>query len=47
MNEKDIADIIRLVRRAPLQNLAEAEAVAVLLSRFAQHFQPKEGDENV
>lgn len=37
MNEKDFADIIRLVRRAPLMNMDEAEAVAVLLNKFALH----------
>lgn len=36
MNEKDFADIIRLVRRAPLQNMDEAEVVAALLNRFAR-----------
>ena len=37
MNEKDFADMIRLARRAPLMNMDEAEAVATLLQRFAQH----------
>ena len=37
MNDKDFADVIRLVRRAPLMNMDEAEAVANLLQRFAQH----------
>lgn len=37
MNGKDFADIIRLVRRAPLQNMDEAEVVAQLLQRFAAH----------
>lgn len=37
MNEKDFADIIRLIRRAPLMNMDEAEAVANLLQRFAEH----------
>lgn len=35
MNEKDFADMIRLARRAPLQNMDEAEAAANLLQRFA------------
>lgn len=35
MNEKDFADIIRLARRAPLQNMDEAEAVAVLLQKYS------------
>lgn len=35
MNEKDFADMIRLARRAPLQNMDEAEAVAELLQRYA------------
>ncbi|MEX2125466.1 MAG: hypothetical protein WD795_16350 [Woeseia sp.] len=42
MNEQDIANIIRLVRRAPLHNMDEAEQAAALLQRFAQHFAPKE-----
>lgn len=37
MNEKDFADMIRIARRAPLQNMDEAEAVGRLLQRFAQH----------
>lgn len=47
MNKKDFADIIRLARRAPLQNMAEAEAAAVLLQKFAAHIteQLKEDDE--
>lgn len=35
MNEKDFADMIRLARRAPLQNMDEAELVAGLLQRYA------------
>jgi len=42
MSEQDIANIIRLVRRAPLQNMDEAEFVAALLQRFARHFLPPE-----
>lgn len=37
MEAKDFADIIRLVRRAPLQNMDEAEAINGLLQRFAEH----------
>jgi hypothetical protein len=37
MNDKDFADIIRLVRRASLHNMDEAEHVAGLLQRFASH----------
>lgn len=37
MNKKDFADIIRLVRRAPLNNMNEAEYVAKLLQRFSKH----------
>lgn len=40
MSEQDVANIIRLVRRAPLQNMDEAEHVAALLQRFARHFMP-------
>jgi hypothetical protein len=35
MNDKDFADMIRLARRAPLQNMDEAEAAANLIQRFA------------
>lgn len=37
MNAKDFADCIRLMRRAPLQSMDEAEAVAALLQRFSAH----------
>lgn len=37
MNEKDFADMIRIARRAPLQNMDEAEDVAALLQRFAAY----------
>lgn len=37
MTEKDFADLIRIARRAPLQNMGEAEAVAALLQRFAAY----------
>lgn len=35
MNEEDFANIIRLVRRTPLANMDEAEAVARLLQKFS------------
>ena len=35
MNDKDFADMIRLARRAPLKDMAEAETAAALLQRFA------------
>lgn len=35
MTEADFANLIRLARRAPLQNMDEAEAAAALLQRFA------------
>lgn len=38
-SEQDAAAIIALVRRAPLQNMAEAEGVNKLLDRFANWFQ--------
>lgn len=39
MSAKDFADIIRLIRRSPLQNMDEAEYVAELLKRFSAHAQ--------
>lgn len=35
MSEEDFANIILLVRRAPLANMDEAEAVAQLLQRYS------------
>lgn len=37
MDNQDFATIIRLCRRAPLHNMEEAEFVAKLLQRFAEH----------
>lgn len=37
MTEKDFADMIRIARRAPLDNMTEAEYVSDLLKRFAIH----------
>jgi len=37
MDAEDYANIIRLVRRAPLANMDEAEVVNRLLQRFAEH----------
>jgi hypothetical protein len=38
MTENEIAQIITLARRAPLQNMAEAEAAAQLLQKLSVHF---------
>lgn len=35
MTNEDFANIIRLARRAPLANMDEAEAAAMLLQKFA------------
>lgn len=43
MTPQEIAQIITLARRAPLQNMAEAEHVALILQKLAQHF-AKVGD---
>lgn len=37
MEAKDFADMITLVRRAPLKDMNEAEAVSELLKKFAAH----------
>lgn len=37
MNAKDFADCIRLMRRAPLANMEEAEAAAALMKKFSAH----------
>lgn len=44
MTLQEISQIITLARRAPLANMAEAEAASVLLQKLAQHFAPKVGD---
>lgn len=44
MTPQEIAHIISIARRAPLQNMAEAEHFARLLQKLAQHFAPKVGD---
>jgi hypothetical protein len=44
MTPQEIAQIITLARRAPLANMTEAEHVAQLLQKLAQHFAPKVGD---
>ncbi len=38
---QEIGQIITLCRRAPLQNMAEAEVAAQLLQKLAAHFAPK------
>lgn len=44
MNSQEISAIIQVARRAPLANMAEAEALAQLLHKLATHFAPKVGD---
>ncbi len=41
MTPQEVAQIITLARRAPLQNMAEAEVAAQLLQKMAMHFAPK------
>lgn len=41
MSPQEIAQIITLARRAPLQNMAEAEGAAQLLQKLANEFAPK------
>lgn len=41
MTPQEINSIITLARRAPLQNMAEAEAASRLLQKLARHFAPK------
>lgn len=40
MTPQEIAAIISIARRAPLANMAEAEAVGQLLQKLAMHFAP-------
>ena len=37
MSEKDWADVIRIIRNSPLQNMDAAEAVSGLLMRLGNH----------
>lgn len=41
MAEQDIRFLVTVIRRAPLQNMAEAERVAMLCQNLLQHFQGK------
>lgn len=41
MTPQEIAQVITLARRAPLQNMAEAEVAAQLLQKLANEFAPK------
>lgn len=41
MTQQEIAQIVTLARRAPLANMAEAEAASVLLQKLAAYFAPK------
>lgn len=42
MTQSEIAAIISVARRAPLANMAEAEALSRLLQKLAEHFAPKQ-----
>ena len=45
MTPQEVAQIITLARRAPLANMAEAEAASQLLQKFAEEFAPKATEE--
>lgn len=45
MTSQEIAQIVTLARRAPLQNMAEAEAAASLLQKLLSHFAKKVVDD--
>lgn len=42
MTQSEIAAIICVARRAPLANMAEAEALSRLLQKLSAHFAPKQ-----
>lgn len=44
LTPQEIASIITLARRAPLQNMQEAEAAAQLLQKLAKCFAPTVSD---
>lgn len=41
VNANEVRAIVELVRRAPLQNMDEAEAAARLLNKFVEYCTPK------
>ncbi len=41
MTQQEIAQVITLARRAPLSNMAEAEAASLLLQKLASEYAPK------
>ena len=41
MTPQEVQAIIMLARRAPLQNMAEAEIASQILQKFQAHFAPK------
>lgn len=45
MTPQEINAIIAIARRAPLANMTEAEQVAQLLTKLAEHFAPKPGQD--
>lgn len=45
LTSQDVAALVTLVRRAPLANLAEAEAAMALLNKLVAHFAPPDPKE--
>lgn len=43
MTPQEVKALVMLVRRAPLRDSDEADAVRVLLQKLTAHFAPKEG----
>lgn len=41
MTPQEVQAIINIARRAPLQNMMEAEVVSQLLAKLQSHFAPK------
>jgi hypothetical protein len=44
MTDQELADLIRIIRRAPLHNMDEAEAVGRLLQKLIQHLRPAQDE---
>jgi len=42
MTDAELADLIRIIRRAPLHNMDEAEAVGRLMQKVIAAFRPPE-----
>jgi len=40
ITDPELADLVRIIRRAPLHNMDEAETVARLMQKLIEHLRP-------